>query len=361
MDQRRCRPILTRVKHMCSFWVIAFWGVSWLAGAGLGTWSGQAGPEASGAVRTMAAATSEKTSGNSVGEARIDLKLDAGLLELRFRGQRLLTYAFASNQFKPYVRALFSLAGDNVLRDAPPDHLHHHGLMYAMRVNGVNFWEETGQPGYQRPLEELSHRTGLDPSGLPGATFSQLLGWVTQKDHAAPDPASVALLLERRTLTVTVDERLGEVAVVWQGDFALGKGVTQVTLAGSNYNGLGLRLPAAFDHGARFQNSEGRPYSGPGRQDVMPARWGSVTGSIQGREITVGLLARPAETKGVTKFFTMLDPFAYLAVTQGLDQTPLEYSAGDKFSVRYLLVVYSAARTPEFLRERQERWEKSGR
>ncbi|MHC4656117.1 MAG: DUF6807 family protein, partial [Planctomycetota bacterium] len=51
--------------------------------------------------------------------------------------------------FKPYVQQLFSPAGVNILRDAPADHLHHHALMFAVKVNGVNFWEETPTAGKQ--------------------------------------------------------------------------------------------------------------------------------------------------------------------------------------------------------------------
>ena len=40
-------------------------------------------------------------------------------------------------------RASHYVTGENLLRDAPHDHLHHHALMYGIRVNGVNFWEET--------------------------------------------------------------------------------------------------------------------------------------------------------------------------------------------------------------------------
>ena len=79
----------------------------------------------------------------------INAKPDRGELEVKYKGGKLLVYAFATNQFKPYVRELYTLRGENVLRDAPPDHLHHHGLMYAVCVNGINFWEERGMPGFQ--------------------------------------------------------------------------------------------------------------------------------------------------------------------------------------------------------------------
>ncbi|MGD0092245.1 MAG: hypothetical protein ABSE73_20205 [Planctomycetota bacterium] len=57
----------------------------------------------------------------------------------------------------------------------------------------------------------------------------------------------------------------------------------------------------------------------------------------------------------------MLDPFAYLSATQGVDKKPLEYSAGDKFNLSYLLTVHSENKPPEFVRQRYERWAKERR
>ncbi|MDR1382647.1 MAG: PmoA family protein, partial [Planctomycetaceae bacterium] len=54
----------------------------------------------------------------------------------------LAEYRFANVPFKPYIDILRTPSGRNILRDAPYDHLHHHGLMFAIAVNGCNFWEE---------------------------------------------------------------------------------------------------------------------------------------------------------------------------------------------------------------------------
>lgn len=56
------------------------------------------------------------------------VQAERGLLEWRFKGQKLFTYSFATNQFKPYARELLTLRGDDVLRDAPADHLKLSGL-----------------------------------------------------------------------------------------------------------------------------------------------------------------------------------------------------------------------------------------
>lgn len=281
---------------------------------------------------------------------------ERGLIEWRFKGRKLLAYTFATNQFKPYVRELYSLAGDNVLRDAPADHLHHHGLMYAIRVNGVNFWEEANQPGHQRHVKLVAQDTSHGGGGLPKASFTELVHWVPHGDHTLADTTTAAFLIERRTLALTVDEAKEEVALAWHAEFEVGARTNRVTLHGSEYNGLGLRLPAAWDHVARHENSENAPYPAGGKPGAVPARWGAVSHTVDGRTMQVALFARPRGQAGTNCFFAMTEPFTYLAATQGLDKAPLEYRAGDRFAIDYLVLVYPAARTAAQIEARYRAW-----
>jgi hypothetical protein len=283
------------------------------------------------------------------------LATDRQELRLDYKGLPLLVYAFATNQFKPYVRELYAFNGVNVLRDAPVDHHHHHALMYAIKVSGTNFWEETPVAGYERPGRDLLRTVGRDKTGRPKAELSQRIYWVTPDHAALPDPAPVALLVEQRKITVTVNEKAGEVALEWRGDFEVGPASPKVTLGGAAYHGLGLRLPEPFDKVARHQNSEDLPYTAEQKGDVTPAKWASVSGAVGGKDVMVALFSHPAN-RNPPKFFSMIDGFAYLSATQGLDTTPIEYSAGDKFSVRYLLTVYPAKKSKELLTERYARW-----
>ena len=292
---------------------------------------------------------------NPAATTGLEVSVDASTLAIQFKGRPLLVYAFATNQFKAYVRELYSLQGDNVLRDAPADHLHHHGLMYAIRLNDVNFWEEADQPGHQIAVKLVPHPAGRSRVGLPQASFTHLIHWVAHTNTAVPDSRSVALLVERRTLTLTVDQPVGEVALRWQAEFEAGPAVDRVKLHGSGYNGLGLRLPAAWDRVARHVNSENTPYSAEQKWDVSPARWAAVSHAGNGHEITVALLGRPSN-RGETRFFSMLNPFTYLSVTQNLDRAPLEYVRGDKFSIDYLLLVYADEKPRDVLERRYQSW-----
>jgi hypothetical protein len=178
----------------------------------------------------------------------------------------------------------------------------------------------------------------------------------TNRDVA--DSAPVAFLIEHRTLTLTVDEANGEVALVWDASFEVGRHTPKVQLHGANYNGLGLRLPLSFDKVARFANSGNAAYTGNNTQNVIPANWTSASGTIDGKDILLALFGRSENAHSYGKFFTMTEPFAYLAVTQGLDQEPLEYQAGDKFRLRYLLTVYAENKPREFIERRAESWRK---
>jgi hypothetical protein len=290
----------------------------------------------------------------------IDSKPDQGVLEVRYKGQKILVYAFATNQFKPYVRELYTLRGENVTRDAPPDHLHHHGLMYAVYVNGVNFWEERGAPGVQKHVEMPVKSAMLDPKGVPTAQFLEVIHWLAPTNGGAPDTFENILLSESRGLTVTVDEKNQEVALRWGSRFRVGAKAAKVSIHGPNYDGLGIRLPESFNHAAKFQNSADLPYTAKDTHDVTTAKWTSVSGQMDGREVMLVMFGRPDNPRGDTAFYTMLDPFAYLSATQALDKKPLEYAAGDAFSFSYLLTVYSTNQTREFNQSRCERWVKEG-
>ncbi|MCC7377064.1 MAG: PmoA family protein [Verrucomicrobiales bacterium] len=274
----------------------------------------------------------------------------AGRAQLSFRGQPLMTYAFAAGQFKPYVQALHSMRGENVIRDAPSDHLHHHGLMYAIRVNGVNFWEERPPAGRQVAVAPPTLSLGKSAAGLPEAVLVQDLNWQTPAESGA-----TTLLRERREIRVTVNPGVEEVALEWRSVFEVDRGVERAVLHGADYLGLGMRLPETFDKVAEFQNSEGVPYSEAQTWDVRPAAWTAVSGRVSGRE-TMLVLAGHSSNAGVGSFFSMRNAFAYLTATQSLGREPIHYLAGAKFQVRYLVLVYPAAQNRAYVTERLAPW-----
>ena len=153
-----------------------------------------------------------------------------------------------------------------------------------------------------------------------------------------------------------MDEAKEEVALAWHAEFEVGARTNRVSLHGSDYNGLGLRLPAAWDHVARHENSEKAPWPTGGKPGAVPARWGAVSHTVDGRTTQVALFARPRGHAGTNSFFAMTEPFTYLAATQGLDKGPLTYRAGDRFAIDYLVLAYPAARTAAQIEARYRAW-----
>ncbi len=277
-----------------------------------------------------------------------------------YRGsQKLLVYSFDPAKFKPYVKELYTLKGYNILRDAPPEHLHHHGLMYGIRVNGINFWEETPGNGVEKPIQTPPPEVGLSPGGLPQARIRELIYWLAPQDAFLPDASREALLIERRTLTLTVNEAQDEVALEWKSQFQLGTKTNEVTLTGANYHGLGMRFLEKLDPVARHLNSGGAPDLTGTRQDVSQHRWGAVFFDMPEQPATVVLFGRPSNRRGDAQYFTMERPFAYISATQGLDKKPLVYHTGDRFELDYLVTLYPKIEPTAFIERRAQQWRAS--
>ncbi|HRZ58303.1 MAG TPA: PmoA family protein, partial [Candidatus Paceibacterota bacterium] len=260
---------------------------------------------------------------------------------ITYQGRPLMVYSCAPEKYKPYVKELCTVNGDNILRDAPHDHLHHHALMYGIRVNGLNFWEEAPGSGVQKSVSMTKPEIRAGAGGQPEAVLRQTIHWVEPADAFLPDTPRVALLVEQRTLTLTVDEARQEVALQWTSAFEVGAKTNQVVLTGSTYHGLGIRFLQDLDPMAAHLNAGSKPDLGDSRQDVSAHRWGSVAFDKPGKPATLVVYGDPANARGQANYFSMRTPFAYLSATQGLDKEPLVYRSGERFQIQYLVLLSS--------------------
>ena len=271
---------------------------------------------------------------------------------IRYAGKPVMVYAFDPQKFKPYVQALNTVAGYGVLRDSPFDHLHHHALMYGIKVNGVNFWEETAGCGVEKVVESRAPEISQNATGLPQARMSQVLYWLAPQDAFLPNTNAPALLIERRTLTLTVNSAARETALHWSSVFEVGPATDTVTLTGANYHGLGMRFLQELDPLATHLTPKGSPDLANGKQDASVYPWEAVAFHHPERPATIALFGAPGNARGDAHYFAMKTPFAYLAATQGLDQEPLVYKRGDHFEINYLITLYPELKSAEALNER---------
>ena len=270
--------------------------------------------------------------------------------------QLLLRYPYRNVPFKPYVQQLFSPAGVNILRDAPADHLHHHALMFAVKVDGVNFWEETPTAGKQlhKSFTNVTTDTKTDAendkrSEIRQAGFTELIDWTTSNKEL--------LLKEHRTIDVRQGTDLGATLLTWQSKYELPEGTESATITGSHYHGLGVRFIKSMDSAGRHFNADGKPGTVfRGDEKLLRSTWCAYTANADGKPVTVAMFDHPKNPRHPATFFTMTKPFAYLAATLNLHKEPLKVVSGKPLVLRYALAVWDGKVDDDRIDKLYQRW-----
>ncbi len=269
-----------------------------------------------------------------------------------FDGDRpILHYRFTSSPTKPYADQLFSPAGVQILRDSPSDHKHHHGLMYAQFVDGVNFWEENDSKkcGSEKH-KSLADVKSTNRDGVGRAGFTQELDWI--------GPASdKPLLFERREIAVLRAADLGATLVDWRIGFRTPPGKESATLGGHFYNGLGMRFVESMDAGGRFFNADDKTGEVVrGNQRLTPAKWCAYAAKADGKPVTVAMFDHPDNIRHPAKMFTMSEKFAYLSITRNEWKQPIELKAGEPLNLRYGVALWDGAPDKAAVEKLYQRW-----
>ncbi len=266
-------------------------------------------------------------------------------------GERtLMDYCLVANPAKPYVRRLYTPGGVNVLRDQVADHKHHHGLMFAIAADGVNFWEET--PGCGREVPQGGSPVSTSAAnGTARASLGQGLAWIGPK---SPAP----ILLEHRTVVVGRSKDGSATLLAWRSTLSAPPERESVKLSGSHYYGLGMRFAVSLNQGGRFFFSADKkaPTIISGNQQVAPARWSAYTASAEGKPVTVAIFESPADPRFPSPIFTMLTPFAYQSATLNLWKEPLELKQGHPLDLRYGVALWDGQIEPAAVEAMYQQW-----
>ncbi|MBP7050184.1 MAG: PmoA family protein [Phycisphaerae bacterium] len=266
----------------------------------------------------------------------LQLTLDANSVWIRAGQSPILQYRYGDVPFKPYVKELYTPGGLNVLLDAPSDHLHHHALMFAVAVDGVNFWEETPAAGRQSQQGDSTSVVIAEHGGGPSAGFRVTPAWIDAAGRRGE-------LSEIRTIEVCRINKLAATVVTWRSDLAVPKNKQTVTLSGSHYFGLGMRFVRAMDAGDFFNadGNEGTVFRG--EEKLVQSDWCAYRAAIDGKPVTVAMLGHPANPRHPTTWFTMARPFGYLSATLNLHEKPLTMSSGEQLVLRYAVVAWDGS------------------
>ena len=272
---------------------------------------------------------------------------------LSFDDVPAFAYQYQASPFKPYLSELWTPSGVNVLLDGPADHLHHHGLMFALTVDGVNFWEETAASGRQIWRDRMSTFSDTRTSrheAMARSGLAQTLDWRAPDDN---DP----LLTERRVVQAFQHEDMDMTLIDWVSEFRVGAGRQQVELSGSHYAGLGLRLRDVTDDEAWFinrQGVEGQVFRGEER--LVEADWCAFLGTLEGFPVTVAMFDHPANLRQPASWFHMQRPFAYLSATLALHERPVTVTREQPLFLIYGVAVWDGYQSVEVIEAAYQRW-----
>lgn len=250
-----------------------------------------------------------------------------------------------NDEFKPHIHPLRTPRGHSVTSASPHDHKHHKALMYALRAEDVNFWEETATLPTEVPGVERHVAFSEIISRGPTVGFTETLHWAAQD-------GSLASFDETRRITCRHDTAARAFVWTWQTTLTALRPLHLVQSQWShgledgtkvNYHGLGIRFRRDF--GGMTRNHELRVddlVTTEKFQQHMGARPKSVT--------FIGSLDEtwPVERAGVTfqqasgqdnTLYIMEDyiPFMGLGPT---NRAPLKLPAGGIIKEGYTVTVF---------------------
>jgi hypothetical protein len=291
-----------------------------LATTGGAAWGEGRSPVEAVAAETLSAGSQEQIRG-TVQDGRVTVSVD---------GTVVFEYVAPASGPKCYVKTLCSPKGINVFRDSPPDHVHHHGLMFAVGVDGVDYWAEGPGCGTQTTQGTIHLETRQEN----GHSMARVLHPIIWRDGQG----NPQLAEERELLLVRSNQPQFPTLLVWHTRLEVTETDTGRTLWGRHYFGLGCRFVEAMDTGGTFYNSAGG--NSVATTNDKSAEWCAYSANVGGQPVTVVIIDHPRNLRHPSVWFTMDQPFAYLSATLNLANEKYFLKTGATLDLRYVVAVW---------------------
>jgi len=284
--------------------------------------------------------------------------VDGGRVEFRCGDKVVLRYRATKDSRKQYVEELRTPAGLSLLDNAPPDHPWHHGMMFALIVDGVNFWEEptpnspsSAQLGRQQLASKPVAR-GADAK-LPFASVTHDVVW--QVDGGSPK------LAEHRIVAMASHPQNADLLLTWHSQLAVAREAKTVDLSGTHYHGVGLRFSPEFTGRVTVVLPDAIDLSRVrhlvrGSEVLYGTAWCGYHARLPKGSLTVAMFAAPHESNHPTLWFTMDSPFTFLSATLGLDKQPLRLAASEQLTITYGLAAWDRQVHREQIERTYDEW-----
>jgi hypothetical protein len=273
------------------------------------------------------------------------------------RGDRaILSYRHSDVPMKPYVDQLFSPKGVQVLRDSPFDHKHHHALMFATAVDGVDCWAETPQSGKQK---QRSLKTINQVVLYPDGQWYNHRGLAESLDWIGPASDKPLLIEDREVCVLAGGDRapeFGATLVEWRSRLETPPGKETAVLTGEHYFGLGMRFLVSMDGGRFFNADDKQGEIVRGDERLTPVKWCAYTAKADGKPVTVAVFDHPDNPRYPARMFTMTKPFAYLSATRNEWKEPITIKAGTPLNLHFAVAVWDGETDKATVEKFYQRW-----
>lgn len=243
---------------------------------------------------------------------------------------------------KAYVKELRTPSGIQVLDDAPADHIHHHGWMLAVNVNGVEFWGE-------KPEAKVGRQIPVSTERIADGTLVQALRWTL--------PDGVTAMDESRRIDAAAGDGGRPTRLTWVSELRAPAGGPAAELGGRHYFGLGMRFVADFSGAAEFVFEDGATNRVVRRDErLTPGRWCAARGAVGGKPVTIAVFDDPGNPRHPCEWFTMVKPFAYITATLGVQNHPITIEPGTVLRLRWGVAAWDGHIAPEAVAAAWAEW-----
>ena len=259
----------------------------------------------------------------------------------------VLEYDRTPGKYKPYVKKLFTPGQLQILRDSPADHIHHHGLMFAISVDEVDFWAEFPE---KKPGREVTDPNSLQISNQSHhISFQQKIDWQSSEGQS--------LVKEKRTITVYQDDDFQCSLLTWNSKLTPAQAKKSVKLSGGHYFGLGIRFVKSMDQVGTFINPTGKPgETYRGSEKLVRANWCAYSAPVDGKMVTVAMFDHPDNPRHPATWFTMPSSFAYLSATLNLKKKPMVLSESQELDLTYAVAAWDGKVAAQEIQKTYENW-----
>ena len=257
----------------------------------------------------------------------------------------MLEYIQTSNPNKVYVSKLFTPSGIQILLDSPHDHIHHHGLMYALDSGKNNTWWLDGKKsGKQVPVGKTEAK-----KEKRSAVIVQALRWNTAD--------GTAILKEARTISVHKGTNIPATLLTWNTVLSVADKDPVPLATKKHYTGLGIRFVRKMDKIGSFIFPDGKnSTSVRGTEKVTPDTWCAFQAAIKDKPVTVAMFSAPSNFRHPTYWFTMVAPFAYISATLNLYRDPHTLKPGSALDLTYGVVVFDGRQEKRAIEKLYQTW-----